>query len=129
MIVSYAIKLLWIKNNDISDVRSTLLFFVGILSLTLFVQWLYNTYKQIKKLPPGPWGLPVLGYLAFIGNEKHTSFMELSKIYGSIFSARLGRQLTVVLSDYKMIRDLFKKEEFTGRPNTPFLQTLNGFGE
>lgn len=80
-------------------------------------------------LPPGPWGLPVMGYLAFIGHEKHTRYLELAKRYGSLFSARLGNQLTVVMSDYKMIRDAFRREEFTGRPDTPFMQTLDGFGE
>nr|AID61380.1 cytochrome P450 [Calliphora stygia] len=27
-----------------------------------------------------------------------------------------------------MIRECFRREEFTGRPDTPFMQTLNGFG-
>ncbi|KAJ6637049.1 Cytochrome P450 18a1 [Pseudolycoriella hygida] len=87
-----------------------------------------QSYREFKYLPPGPWGLPIFGYLMFMGKEKHTRFMELAKNYGSIYSARLGYQLTVVISDYKVVREIFRKEEFTGRPDTPFLKTINGFG-
>ncbi|XP_055909303.1 cytochrome P450 18a1 [Eupeodes corollae] len=114
-----------LKSNDL---QHTLLVFLSIISVIKIIQWLMNLYKELKSLPPGPWGLPVIGYLAFMGNEKHTRFMELAKRYGTLFSTRLGSQLTVVMSDYKLIRECFRREEFTGRPDTPFMQTLNGFG-
>lgn len=112
-----------------SDTRNTLFVFFAALLIVLMMQWLYKFYRQCKTLPPGPWGIPIFGYLMFMGSEKHTSFMELAKSYGTVYSARLGYQLTVVLSDYKMIREAFRREEFTGRPDTPFLKTLKGFGE
>lgn len=49
--------------------------------------------------------------------------------YGSLFSTKLGSQLVIVLSDYKLIRDVFRKEEFTGRPITEFSSILGGYGE
>lgn len=128
MIVSRCANML-LKTFDYTDSRSTLLVFTGVLLAVTLIQWLIKFIKQIRTLPPGPWGLPFLGYFAFIGHEKHTSFKKLADKYGSIFSARLGTQLTVVLSDYKMIRDAFRKDEFTGRPDTPLLQTLNGLGK
>nr|QGP73852.1 cytochrome P450 monooxygenase CYP18A1 [Liriomyza trifolii]UPO37783.1 cytochrome P450 18a1 [Liriomyza trifolii] len=111
-----------------SDFQHTLLVFVCILTLITFIQWLIKAYAELRRLPPGPWGFPVIGYLLFLGSEKHLCFMELAKQYGSLFSTRLGNQLTVVMSDYKMIRECFRREEFTGRPDTPFMKTLNGFG-
>ncbi|XP_055551501.1 cytochrome P450 18a1 isoform X2 [Wyeomyia smithii] len=54
--------------------------------------------------------------------------MKLARKYGSLFSAKLGAQLTVVISDYKIIREAFKTEDFTGRPHSPLLKTLGGFG-
>lgn len=111
------------------DARNTLILFSVIVVLVRFVQRLSKSYREFKSLPPGPWGVPIFGYLYFMGKEKHTRFMELAKSYGSIYSARLGYQLTVVISDYKMIREMFRKEEFTGRPDTPFLKTINGFGK
>lgn len=112
-----------------ADARNTLILFSVVTVLVRCVQWLSKSYREFKHLPPGPWGLPIFGYLVFMGKEKHTRFMELAKSYGSIYSARLGYQLTVVISDYKMIREMFRKEEFTGRPDTPFLKTINGFGK
>jgi 26-hydroxylase len=111
------------------NIRSTLLVFLSVLSIVCFMQWLLKMVLQIRKLPPGPWGFPILGILSFIGSEKHLKFLRLSKIYGSLFSARLGQQLTVVIADYKLIREAFKKEEFTARPKTPIYSILNGFGE
>ena len=125
---SYLINFI-VRQFQCHDLQQLLLVFVSILSLVSFLQWLLNVYSELRKLPPGPWGLPVIGYLLFMGNEKHTRFMELAKQYGSLFSARLGNQLTVVMSDYKLIRECFRREEFTGRPDTPFMQTLNGFGK
>lgn len=114
---------------DASKARSTLLVFCCALAVVLFLQWLFRLVCQIKSLPPGPWGLPVFGYLTFIGREKHTQYMKLAKKYGSLFCAKLGAQLTVVISDYKIIREAFKTEDFTGRPHSPLLKTLGGFGE
>lgn len=131
MIDSYILNMLFRLTCDfqMSDTRNTLFVFFSALLIVLLVQWSFKFYQQCKSLPPGPWGIPILGYLLFMGNEKHTSFMELAKSYGTVYSARLGYQLTVVLSDYKMIREAFRREEFTGRPDTPFLKTLNGFGK
>ncbi|XP_005183432.2 cytochrome P450 18a1 [Musca domestica] len=124
---SYFIKFM-VRQFKINDMQHLLLVFISILTIISFLQWVVNLYRELRRLPPGPWGLPVIGYLLFMGSEKHTRFMELAKKYGSLFSTRLGSQLTVVMSDYKMIRECFRREEFTGRPDTPFMQTLNGFG-
>nr|AGI92302.1 cytochrome P450 CYP18A1 [Laodelphax striatellus] len=79
-------------------------------------------------LPPGPWGVPLAGYLPFLGVDTHLHFRDLARKYGSIFSTRLGNKLIVVLSDYKTIREAFSKEEFTGRPDTEFSNILGGYG-
>ncbi|XP_050666564.1 cytochrome P450 18a1 [Leptidea sinapis] len=91
------------------------------------VMRLMNSVREYRKLPPGPWGLPVVGYLPFVG-VRHETFLELARSYGALFSTRLGNQLTVVLSDYKIIREAFRREEFTGRPSTPLMNTLDGLG-
>nr|QLI62178.1 cytochrome P450 29 [Streltzoviella insularis] len=83
--------------------------------------------RAARKLPPGPWGPPVVGYLPFLG-VRHKTFLELARSYGALFSTRLGNQLVVVLSDYRLIREAFRREEFTGRPSTPLMHTLDGLG-
>lgn len=125
-LIKFALRQLQMEQQD---AQHLLLVFLSFLTLISLLQWLLRNYRELRKLPPGPWGFPVIGYLLFMGNEKHTRFMELAKRYGSLFSTRLGSQLTVVMSDYKMIRECFRREEFTGRPDTPFMQTLNGYGK
>lgn len=112
-----------------AETQNMMIVFTSALLSVMLVQWTFNFVRQVQSLPPGPWGIPILGYLTFMGNEKHTKFMELAKKFGSVYSTKLGFQLTVVLSDHNMIREAFQRKEFTGRPDTPFLKTLGGFGE
>lgn len=125
MLVEYGVQ--WLQAAlPANRALDTLLVFVGVLSLVRFVQW----YRRSLTLPPGPWGLPVFGYLPFMGGiDLHLKFGELAKKYGSMFSAKLGNQLIVVLSDYRIIRETFRREEFTGRPHTEFISILEGYGE
>lgn len=108
-----------------TEVFYTLLVFIGVLLSVKIVQW----FKHSRTLPPGPWGVPILGYLPFIKGATHLHFDELAKKFGSIFSIRLGSELIVVLSDYRIIRDSFRREEFSGRPHTDFMNILDGYGK
>lgn len=98
------------------------------LSVLITVRML-QLLKEASSLPPGPWGFPVLGCLPFLKGDLHLHLLDLTKKYGSLISTRLGSQLIIVLSDYKMIRDAFRKEEFTGRPSNEFTSLLDGYGE
>ncbi|XP_011300426.1 cytochrome P450 18a1 [Fopius arisanus] len=106
------------------DLVYSILVFVGALVLVRAGQW----FKFLRSLPPGPWGFPVFGYLPFIKGDLHLQFGGLAKKYGSMFSARLGTKLVVVLSDYRTIRDCFRREEFSGRPHSEFMNILGGYG-
>ncbi|RWS19728.1 cytochrome P450 2C15-like protein, partial [Leptotrombidium deliense] len=44
----------------------------------------YYIYKKCKNQIPGPYCLPLVGYLPFLGNEPHKTFEKLSKKYGPI---------------------------------------------
>lgn len=121
-------KILWglwqVLNYCVTRTSVPLLVAVG---TALLVARLMALVREMRKLPPGPWSPPVVGYLPFLG-VRHKTFLELARNYGALFSARLGNQLTIVLSDYKLIREAFRREEFTGRPNTPLMHTLDGLG-
>ncbi|CAH2237603.1 cytochrome P450 18a1 [Pararge aegeria] len=121
-------KLLWALWQVVSYCSSRtslpLLLTVGVTFLTMR---LINLVRESRKLPPGPWSPPVVGYLPFLG-VRHKTFLELAKSYGALFSTRLGNKLTIVLSDYKLIREAFRREEFTGRPSTPLMNILDGLG-
>jgi len=121
---------LWeILGGTMIEVFYTLLVFVGVfligVLLVMFIQWL----KYIYTSPPGPWGWPIYGYLPHVKGAVHLHFNKLAKKYGSIFSVRFGSKLIVVLSDYRSIRESFRREEFTGRPHTDLMNIINGYGK
>lgn len=126
MLVLHASQWIWKSISETrSDILYSLLVFVMVLGIVRWVQWV----KYLMTLPPGPWGYPIIGYLPFIKGDLHLAFGKLAQKYGSMFSARLGSQLIVVLSDYRTIRDAFRREEFSGRPHTEFMNILGGYGK
>ena len=59
--------------------------------------------------PPGPYGLPVLGYMPFLGKRPHLTLTKLKEKYGDIFQLQIGAQKTVVLSSVDIIREAYSK--------------------
>ncbi|CAB3242029.1 unnamed protein product [Arctia plantaginis] len=121
-------KLLWALSEVVNYCASrTSLPLLAVAGIAMLVLILASYIRETRQLPPGPWSPPIVGYLPFLG-VRHKTFLELARQYGTLFSARLGNQLTIVVSDYKLIREAFRREEFTGRPSTPLMHTLDGLG-
>ena len=64
----------------------------NVLFVLLFVLFLYlmrhilGTYIERQRLPPGPIGLPLVGYLPFLGKHPHKDIAKLSDKYGNVFT-------------------------------------------
>ncbi|GIX69326.1 cytochrome P450 2A10 [Caerostris extrusa] len=106
-----------------------LLITTGVLVFTWF---LWHLWSKNRKLPPGPWGVPVLGYYPFLSATPGNDFMELSKKYGKVFSFRtLGGKLFVVLNESSVLKEVLinRSDEFE-RPHGSTLITWvsNGVG-
>lgn len=52
--------------------------------LILSLAYVYNRRRTLN-LPPGPFNLPIVGYLPFLGQEPHEKLKELAEKYGNIF--------------------------------------------
>jgi hypothetical protein len=59
---------------------------LGILSLPL----LSSATKRSLKLPPGPNGFPILGYLPFMGDRPHFTLAKLAQKYGPVMYIQMG---------------------------------------
>lgn len=105
------------------------MFFVAAVAALLF--WLTLCWWRWRRLPPGPWGLPFLGYLPWIdAGAPYRTFADLSRKYGPVYGLRLGGLYAVVLSDVKDIRSALNKEEVSGR--APLFVThgiMKGYGK
>lgn len=68
--------------------------------------------------PPGPIGLPLVGYLPFLDvANMGRSFRRISKRYGDIFSITVGTKPLVVLNSFPLIQEAMSMKEFSGRPS------------
>lgn len=86
-----------------------------------------------RRLPPGPLlnRLPVFGSLPLFlrGQPAYEVFARLARHYGPIFRVRLGSRTMVVISDHKLFREAFKREDMTDRPHMPLNDGLmDGYG-
>ncbi|CAI0413623.1 unnamed protein product [Linum tenue] len=77
------------------------------LSAAAMTFWLLQTIRK-PNLPPGPRGLPILGYFPFLGTHLHKTFTELAQVHGPIHKLWLGQKIYVVISSpllAKQVRD------------------------
>ncbi|CAG0886865.1 unnamed protein product [Cyprideis torosa] len=71
-------------------------------------------------MPPGPWGLPILGYLPFMDSVRpQYTLQKLRDQYGHIFSINIvqGRSI-IYLCDPELINEAFNMPEFLPRPES-----------
>ncbi|KAL1433107.1 hypothetical protein MTO96_002072 [Rhipicephalus appendiculatus] len=89
--------------------------FAGLLTLRNLA--LKRKHKKDRCLPPGPRGIPLLGYLPFIWKPYHVAFKELSEKYGPIMRLQLGVKDMVVLNDVTSVREALTNPDLLYRPD------------
>ncbi|GFR06303.1 cytochrome P450 2F3 [Trichonephila clavata] len=62
------------------------------------MQKLIKWYNIQRKGPPGPVGLPFVGYLPFLGKEPHKTFRKMKEKYGPKY--------TVILNEYTVMKEV-----------------------
>lgn len=87
-------------------------FFFAILA-SCFASVLVKKLKGQRPLPPGPWGLPILGSLPFLDPQLHTYFANLAQKYGPIFTLMLGGKTSIVISSPTIASQVLKDHDVT----------------
>lgn len=105
-----------------------------IIFLSTLIVFIYiSSRRKFKNTPPGPIAnyIPYLGFLPFLNAEKpHQTLTDLAAKYGKIYSLQMGSIFTVVLSDAALIREAFKRDEFSGRAPLKVTHGIfHGYGE
>ncbi|XP_075057357.1 cytochrome P450 2C5-like [Mixophyes fleayi] len=95
----------------------------------LFLAYIFTNRNKhdYKNFPPGPKPLPIIGNVHMINMTRpHKTFLELSKMYGKIFSFQLGMEKIVLLCGYDTIKDALinRADEFSDRPSPPVIAKL-----
>ncbi|XP_050537443.1 cytochrome P450 18a1-like [Daktulosphaira vitifoliae] len=92
----------------------------------------YSVYRQLRAaqmLPPGPWGVPFLGYAPFLPTHStYLKYNELARRYGPICSFTLRGNTVVLLSDHRLIKTAFDMKQITGRPSDGYMDIIGGYG-
>ncbi|XP_073124549.1 labd-13Z-ene-9,15,16-triol synthase, chloroplastic-like [Henckelia pumila] len=74
--------------------------------------WISKTSKkETHPIPPGPRGLPILGYLPFLQLNLHKQFTELAQKYGPVYKLWLGSKLSVVISSPSLIKEVVRDHD------------------
>ncbi|KAL3741416.1 hypothetical protein ACJRO7_016971 [Eucalyptus globulus] len=111
--------------NDAIPRAITTLLVIGIASLSFFC--LFRRRKhETAPLPPGPQGMPFLGYLPFLGTELHWKFAELARTYGPIYKLWLGSKLYVVVNSPLLAKEIVRDQDMMFANRDPNIATTIG---
>ena len=84
------------------------LILIELICLVLIFKFLYNKFKNSNlPLPPGPRGLPLLGYMPFLGRSPYLKLTQLTQKYGEIIMINVGRERTVVINSLDAMKEAY----------------------
>ncbi|KAK4486410.1 hypothetical protein RD792_009084 [Penstemon davidsonii] len=90
-------------------------FYIAALSiLVIVISMFWYTKKPTSKsppLPPGPRGLPIVGYLPFLNQNLLVQFTGLAHKYGPIYKIQLGTKLWVVIGSPSLTKEVVRDHD------------------
>ncbi|XP_047306712.1 flavonoid 3'-monooxygenase CYP75B137-like [Impatiens glandulifera] len=87
--------------------------------------WMRKGNKLVvAPLPPGPRGLPIVGYLPFLGKNLHHEFSKLAEEYGPIYKLWLGSKLCIVVSSPSLAKQVCRDLDVVFSNRDPTIAAL-----
>ncbi|KAL4565607.1 hypothetical protein LXL04_029709 [Taraxacum kok-saghyz] len=115
----------WEGSNERDELARTILTIsVPIILLLWHKLMLSYTRNATLPLPPGPSGLPVVGYLPFLTSNLHERFTDMSHTYGPIFKLWLGTKLHVVVNSVELAKVVARDLDQTFANRSPPITAL-----
>lgn len=104
--------------GDLADKLAEHSIVIIFLALVVVLLFLRHTRPSVKRKPPGPWSLPVIGNIFLFGSAPHKNVTRLAKQYGRVFAMKLGSREVVILNDIKTVKEALLKNgtDFSSRP-------------
>ncbi|XP_044961422.1 zealexin A1 synthase-like [Hordeum vulgare subsp. vulgare] len=111
--------------------------FIAISTTTVLAFWFIKLSVdeaglRKKRLPPGPWTLPIIGSLHHVASVlPHRTLMQLSRRHGPLMLLRLGQVSTVVVSSAEAAALVMKTNDpvFADRPRGVTLHIASSGGK
>jgi cytochrome P450 family 2 subfamily J len=97
------------------------------LLIVILTRFLYKRLvRKWRNEPPGPWGVPILGYSIFVKPRIFRAFMKIKSKYPDIAQVNFGQKTMIILSSYQTIKEalLTKGDNFSGRIKLPLFEFL-----
>ncbi|XP_077235491.1 flavonoid 3'-monooxygenase CYP75B137-like [Tasmannia lanceolata] len=103
----------WLSQVANQKAETILLFSLALFAIAWYTWLAKKSSKGKFPLPPGPRGLPLLGYLPFLTSDLHHCFGKLSQTYGPIMKLRLGSKLCIVVSSPALAKEVMREQDPT----------------
>ncbi|GBL95312.1 hypothetical protein AVEN_37759-1 [Araneus ventricosus] len=95
--------------KDLNSVTAALAIAVGSYFLFKIIHEAFKSYDARWKRHPGPIGLPLVGYLPFLGKEPHKTLWRMKGRYGNM----IGKRQRIISQDFdKSSISLSQKKPF-----------------
>ncbi|XP_042048477.1 cytochrome P450 76T24-like [Salvia splendens] len=93
------------------DLLTSLIFVASIAWICILILTSNSRARKSSKLPPGPYGPPIIGNILHLGPKPHRSLAKLSQKYGPVMSLKLGSITTVVISSAETAKLVLQKHD------------------
>lgn len=81
-----------------------------------------NYARDVTKLPPGPVGVPIFGYLPFLTMKPFEKLLSLTSKYGPVIGLRLGPTNVVAINGWPAVEEVLSKEQLLDRQHPRFTE-------